>query len=77
MFATVLHHLKSPENTGIILRTHVAFGGEKLVIVGPEPWRFKKRTQAFSRRLEKISEIVYLANDDSLFRWCTAEGRMR
>ncbi len=74
MFATVLHNLKSPENTGLILRTHVAFGGEHFVMVGPEPWRFKKRTQAFSRRLERISSIVYLPDDDALFTWCQAEG---
>lgn len=73
MFATVVHNLTSPENTGMILRTHVAFGGERFVMVGPEPWRFKKRTQAFSRRLEKICSIIYLRNDDSLFEWCRAE----
>jgi tRNA G18 (ribose-2'-O)-methylase SpoU len=73
MFATVVHNLTSPENTGMILRTHVAFGGERFVMVGPEPWRFKKRTQAFSRRLEKISSIIYLPNDDSLFDWCRVE----
>jgi tRNA G18 (ribose-2'-O)-methylase SpoU len=73
MFATVVHNLTSPENTGMILRTHVAFGGEHFVMVGPEPWRFKKRTQAFSRRLEKICSIIYLPDDDSLFDWCRAE----
>jgi len=73
MFATVLHNLKSPENTGIIVRTHVAFGGEKLVIIGPDPWRFKKRTQAFSRRLEQVADIVHLEDDDSFFNWCRKE----
>jgi tRNA G18 (ribose-2'-O)-methylase SpoU len=73
MFATVVHNLTSPENTGMILRTHVAFGGEHFVMVGPEPWRFKKRTQAFSRRLEKVCSIVYLPDDDALFDWCGAE----
>ena len=73
MFATVLHNLKSPENTGIIIRTHVAFGGEKFVIIGPDPWRFKKRTQAFSRRLEKVTDIIHLDDDDSFFRWCQKE----
>jgi hypothetical protein len=41
MFATVLHNLKSPENKGIIVRTHMAFGGEKLVIIGQRT--FKRR----------------------------------
>ncbi|MBD3386625.1 hypothetical protein GF407_17105 [candidate division KSB1 bacterium] len=69
MFATVLHHLKSPENTGMIVRMHVAFNGNELIIVGPEPWRFKKRTQAFSRRLEKICNLIYLKDDEALFEW--------
>jgi tRNA G18 (ribose-2'-O)-methylase SpoU len=73
VFTTVVHNLTSPENTGMILRTHVAFGGERFVMVGPEPWRFKKRTQAFSRRLEKVCRIVYLPDDDALFDWCRAE----
>ena len=73
MFATVVHNLTSPENMGVILRTHVAFGGERFVMVGPEPWRFKKRTQAFSRRVEKICSIIYLPDDDSLLDWCRAE----
>ena len=73
MFTTVVHNLTSPENTGMILRTHVAFGGERFVMVGLEPWRSKKRTQAFSRRLEKVCRIIYLPDDDALFDWCRAE----
>jgi 23S rRNA (guanosine2251-2'-O)-methyltransferase len=73
MFATVLHNLKSPENTGLIVRTHVAFGGDKLVMIGPDPWRFKKSTQAFSRRLEQMTDIVHLKDDDSFFNWCSHE----
>ncbi|HVT29559.1 MAG TPA: TrmH family RNA methyltransferase [Lacipirellulaceae bacterium] len=73
MFATVVDNLKSPENTGIILRTHVAFGGGSFVMIGPEPWRFKKRSQSFSRRLEKVSDIVYLPDENSFFEWCRAE----
>ena len=74
MFATVLHNVKSPENTGMIVRTHVAFGGERLVIVGPDPLRFKKRSQAFSRRLERVTHIVHIPDDDSFFRWCGKES---
>ena len=38
------------------------------------PEEFKKRTQAFSRRLEKVADIVHLEDDDSFFRWCQNEG---
>ena len=71
MFCTVLHKLKSPENVGMIVRSHVAFGGDKVVFVGHElPWRFRKSTQAFSRKLEKICELVYLREDEEFFKWC-------
>lgn len=38
MFSTVLYNLRSPGNTGILVRAHVALGGDKIVAVGPEPW---------------------------------------
>ncbi|MDH5764240.1 MAG: TrmH family RNA methyltransferase [Nitrospinota bacterium] len=34
MFLTVLHQLKSPENVGMIVRSHVAFGGDKVILSG-------------------------------------------
>ncbi len=74
MFCTVLYNLKSPENAGIIVRTHVAFGGDKIIVIGSEPWQFKKRAQAFSRRLEKICEFIYLKKDDEFFDWCKKEN---
>ena len=70
-FATVLHDLRSPVNVGTIVRSHVAFGGSDVVFVGLEkPWRFKRNTQAFSRRLERICDITYLKSDDEFFAWC-------
>lgn len=61
MFVTALHQLNSPQNVGMIVRSHVAFGGDKLIFIGQElPWKFKKSTQAFSRQLEKKCEILYL-----------------
>ena len=74
MFWTVLHNLKSPENLGILVRAHVAFGGAQVVIVGPGPWRFKRRAQAFSRRLEHLCEFVHCPDDDAFFAWCAAVG---
>ncbi|MCU0879088.1 MAG: TrmH family RNA methyltransferase [Pirellulaceae bacterium] len=70
MFCTVLHNLKSPTNVGMIVRSHVAFGGREVVFVGYElPWQFKKGSQAFSRRLERLCEIVTLETDDEFFAW--------
>ncbi len=70
MFWTVVNELKSPENAGMIVRSHVAFGGEEILIIGNEPWQFKKRARGFSRRLEKLCRLTYLKDEESLFQWC-------
>lgn len=71
MFCSVLHTLKSPQNVGTIVRTHVAYGGGPIVFVGHRrPWDFKKGTHAFSRKLEKQCELVFLETDDMFFAWC-------
>jgi 23S rRNA (guanosine2251-2'-O)-methyltransferase len=73
MFSTVLHTLQSPQNVGMIVRSHVAFGGDRIVMIGNEqPWRFGKGTQAFSRKLEGRCEFVYLRSEDEFFAWCEA-----
>jgi 23S rRNA (guanosine2251-2'-O)-methyltransferase len=70
MFWTVVNDLKSPENAGMIVRSHVAFGGEEIVIIGSEPWQFKKRAQSFSRRLERLCRLRHLDDDEAFFDWC-------
>lgn len=57
----------------MIVRSHVAFGGAEIVVVGQEPWRFKKRAQGFSRRLERLCNFVYLKEEDEFFGWCERE----
>jgi tRNA G18 (ribose-2'-O)-methylase SpoU len=75
VFCTVLRALQSPQNVGMIVRSHVAFGGERIVMVGYEqPWRFGKGSQAFSRRLEQLAEFVYLPDDDAFFAWSAQEA---
>jgi 23S rRNA (guanosine2251-2'-O)-methyltransferase len=57
MFCTVLHTLQSPQNVGMIVRSHVALGGDRVVLLGHEqPSKFGKSRQAFSRRLEQLVE---------------------
>ena len=70
MFWTVLNELKSPQNAGMVVRSHVAFGGEEILLIGAEPWRFKKRAQGFSRRLERLCRFRYLKDEGSFFQWC-------
>src|SRR6266850_4461827 len=74
MFWTVVNELKSPENAGMIVRSHVAFGGQEILIIGKEPWRFKKRAQGFSRRLEKLCRFTYLEGEERFFQWCGANS---
>ena len=74
MFATVLHNLKSPENVGSIVRTHVAFGGGPIVTVGPVNWRLDKRAKACARRSENLGSIEGVADDDALLSWCQAKA---
>lgn len=58
----------------MIVRSHRAFGGDRIAFVGHErPWQFRKSTQAFSRRLESQLDTVYLADDDALLDWCEQE----
>src|SRR5262245_20726260 len=75
MFCTVMHSLKSPQNVGTIVRSHVAFGGGPVVFVGQrKPWEFRKGTQAFSRKLERLAEHVFIPDDESFFSWCSNHG---
>jgi 23S rRNA (guanosine2251-2'-O)-methyltransferase len=74
LFSTILHRLKSPQNVGAIIRSHVAFGGGPVVFVGDEPWRFRKSSQAFSRRLERLAELIFVPDDDQLLDWCEQHG---
>jgi 23S rRNA (guanosine2251-2'-O)-methyltransferase len=75
MFSTVMHSLKSPQNVGTIVRTHVAFGGGPVVFVGSQtPWEFRKASQAFSRKLERLADLLFLVDDEALFEWCAGDG---
>jgi len=70
MFWTAAADLKSPENAGMIVRSHVACGGEEIIVIGKEPWHFKKRAQSFSRRLEQLCAFRYLQDEANFFEWC-------
>lgn len=70
MFCSVLHNLRSPQNVGMIVRAHVAFAGGPVVFVGHSvPWQFKKGSQAFSRKLERLCELIFVESDDEFFEW--------
>ena len=75
IFNTILYKVQSPKNVGMIIRSHVAFQGDKVVFVGYEkPWDFKKGTQSFSRKLEKDCEFLHFAKEKDFFAWAAQEG---
>jgi tRNA G18 (ribose-2'-O)-methylase SpoU len=60
---------------GMIVRSHVAYGGKELIITGNElPWRFKKRSQAFTTNLEKLCHIDHIKEPSEVLMWCKSHG---
>jgi tRNA G18 (ribose-2'-O)-methylase SpoU len=65
----------SPQNVGMIIRSHVAFGGNMVIFVGyDKPWDFKKGSQAFSRKLENKCKIETFNNTEAFFEWSKKYG---
>jgi len=74
-FNTVLYKVQSPKNVGMMVRSHVAFGGEKFVFVGyDQPWDFKQGSQAFSRKLENQCEFLHFKTESEFFEWSRKEN---
>ncbi len=74
MFYTVLHQLVDPRNIGMIIRSHVAFGGSGFVFSGYNPpYKFSKKNKAYSRSLEKHCEPLQFAESKDLFAWLKKE----
>ena len=70
-FCTILNNLKSPQNVGMIVRSHIAYGGKILIFTGQElPWKFKKGSQAFSRKLERQCNIMHIPLQADVLDWC-------
>ncbi len=70
-FCTILNALKSPVNVGMILRSHVAYGGAEFIFTGQDhSWKFKKGTQVFSRKLENQCNILHIPDQYDALRWC-------
>lgn len=70
-FCTILHTLKSPQNVGMIIRSHVAHGGSELIMTSlDKPWKFNKGTQAFSRKLENKCRIIHIPDQYEALNWC-------
>ena len=74
MFYTVLHQLVDPRNIGMIIRSHVAFGGKGFIFSGYNPpYKFSKKNKAYSRSLEKHCKPLQFAVSEELFVWLSTE----
>lgn len=69
-FNSVFYQIKSSYNIGNIIRSHVAFGGKKLIFVGyKDPFEVKRGTLKFSKRLEQRCDILNFSDDESFLKW--------
>ncbi len=74
-FCTVLHSLNSPQNVGMIVRSHAAHAGQELVFTGHKlPWEFKKGSQSFSRKLEKMVSMVHIPEPVEAIEYVLSKG---
>ena len=74
-FCTLLHSLKSPQNVGMIIRSHAAHAGHEVIFTGQAlPWQFKKGTEAFSRKLEKQTSIQHIPDPDKAIEYLRRNG---
>lgn len=75
MFCTVLHTLNSPQNVGMIVRSHAAHAGDEIIFTGHElPWKFKKGSESFSRKLERQVKIRHIPCPDNALDYLRENG---
>lgn len=70
MFATVLYKVLDPRNIGLILRSHMAFGGDEFIFMGyDKDFKMGKKWAGTSRALEKKIESIYFPDSKEFFLW--------
>ncbi|MEA3446743.1 MAG: TrmH family RNA methyltransferase [Bacteroidota bacterium] len=70
MFHTIFYQLKDPKNIGMIIRSHVAFNGQKVIFAGYNPpYSFKKKEKAFSRSLFQQCDKLHFKLSGDMFCW--------
>lgn len=70
MFNTVLHELRSAKNVGMIARSHLAFGGNHLILIGDKnKWNFKGGTSTYTRKLIHLERLLFFDNFELFLRW--------
>ena len=74
MFHTVLHQVNNPQNIGMIVRSHAAFNGGKVIFSGyDEPYKIKRNEKVFSRSLIDKCELLNF-NTEELFAYTKSKN---
>lgn len=69
-FNTVLLNLRSAKNIGMIARSHLAFGGNLLIIIGDKnKWNFKGGTSTYTRKIDELEKLLFFENFESFLTW--------
>ncbi len=69
-FNTVLLNLRSAKNVGMIARSHLAFGGDLLILIGDEnKWNFKGGTSTYTRKLIESEKLLFFKNFKEFRKW--------
>ncbi len=69
-FNTVLNQLRSAKNIGMIARSHLAFGGDLLIIIGDKnKWNFKGGTSTYTRKIDELEKLIFFENFELFIDW--------
>jgi len=75
-FNTVLHQLRSAKNIGMIARSHLAFGGDFLILIGDQnKWNFKGGTSTYTRKINEQEKLLFFENFDLFLEWNNTQNK--
>lgn len=77
-FNTVLYNLRSAKNVGMIARSHIAFGGNFLILIGEKnKWDFKGGTSTYTRKLIEQDRVLFFETFEELTIWNKVNGNAK
>ena len=69
-FNTVLLNLRSAKNVGMIARSHLAFGGNYLILIGDSnKWNFKGGTSTYTRKINDLEKLLFFESFNGFLTW--------
>lgn len=75
-FNTVLLNLRSAKNVGMIARSHLAFGGNYLILIGDSnKWNFKGGTSTYTRKINDLEKLLFFEDFNDFLTWNNANEK--